>query len=877
MTITIEEAKAFIQDAVSTPSYKSWLQIADKSWGEIKKRDRNNNIYKPAPKGSRRKSRYPAWYSIWKIRQGLVFSRPGIPIGKDTTQDGNDNIGATAAICIERLAINLAKSFNFFEVICDVRDDFLATNFGTARGYYEREEVKEKVKERIQPQQIPNAQGGMDTVLADAQGNILEPDEVMQDDEGYFLEVDQTVDIINEKICLEHILYKHIKIDPDIRRWNRCRRVSFDTFFSEPEFKEIFGIKAFLELPSQKDGDDASKKRQGIKVHEYWDDYEKEAFWFAEDGSDFIKPKSYYVPEADDADYEDDADLNGIYNLEKFFPLVEPAIMNAPTDEFWPIPEYYQLTEIFEDIHQIFSRMVETTRAIRVLLLFDNNIDGLQSLINGASDRTAIGVPNLAQSLVASGGSLSNAAQYLPMEDLVNALGTFYQALEQRLNTVYKLTGTSDLLQGLITDPTQRTFGERQMTEKYALNQLAEPQAKMAKFARDAYQLLAEMALKNFNDASLDMYIMPQTLDGDHQSRYRAALGLLKDNQKRFRIELETDSTIALNEEFDKKMRLELVNALTAALEKTASTAQSSPALVVVELHAMKYLIQGYRQGKMFQNEITQAIDNVIKQAEAAAQKPAFNKDEAANQTKAQELQLKQQEIQATNQLKQYEIDSDERIEIAKLQQNERMASLESQMEQFKIQNENQNNQADRNIDIEKLRSEIFATEGDLQAKREALQVEIAKIDSAKEVEMLNFQSRERLSAYEMGLKESEQRLNEYRIYLDEQEKYATEVRLQSEHELQKLQSQLQMAAQIQDTLLKQKEAQSQLMETQRQSAPPPPSTKKRIKITRDENGNVQSYDIEGQSGYRVIRDMNGDVEGYEPLEPSNPLEGIKL
>lgn len=182
--------------------------------------------------------------------------------------------------------------------------------------------------------------------------------------------------------------------------------------------------------------------------------------------------------------------------------------------------------------------------------------------MNELSEADAIGITNLSQALTNAGGSLENVCQYIPVDKVINTLSQLYTALEQRLNIIYKLTGTSDLLQGLITDPTERTYGERQMLEKYARNQLEEPQRKMAEFMANSYELMAEMALKNFKEASLDEYIMPSTLDPVHQQNYRAAIALLKNNRRRFRIELETDSTIALNEQYDKQSRLELARGL---------------------------------------------------------------------------------------------------------------------------------------------------------------------------------------------------------------------------------------------------------------------------------------------------------------------------
>lgn len=655
MTVTIEEAKEFIADA--TKARQNWHNLAYASWMEIKKQQRNNlPMQAIQPNTVKRLSKYPAWYSIFKIRQPLVLSRVGVPVGRDTTQDGNDNIGATAAVCLERLATNLPKTFDFFDVLCCARDDGLVANVGTVRAYYEKEDIKQKVKEYITPQKNEETGG---VIFLGGDGEEVLSDDISQDDEGYFIEHDEVVDVVNEKVCLEPVLYSDFYVDPNIRRWARAKRVAFACNYSQREFKDIFGSAALDTIPAPKDDEfdpDGSAKKQCIKVFEYWDDYEKKVYWFADGGSDFIKPKNYKYYE----EMGEEEEVNGLYNLEKFFPCPEPFVLNQCTDEFWPIPEYFQVQEILEDIHRIFARMMAVTRAIRSRLLFDSNVEGLQVALNEATEGDAIGVTNLAQSLAGAGGTLEGVVQYIPVEKMINGLQQLYVALEQRLNTLYKLTGTSDLLQGLVTDPTQRTFGERQMTEKYALNQLAEPQRKMQEFVRSCYQLMCEMALKNFNDASLEQYIMPQTLQPEMQEQYKSAVEMLKNNTKRFRIELETDSTIALNEQYDKQTRIELVNTLTSAVEKVATTAASSPALVGIELHALKFLVQGFRQGKLFQQEITAAIDAVIAMTEET---PApFNKEQA-------DFQLDQQKI---------------RLEVGKMNQKANIDQQKVQAEMFR-------------------------------------------------------------------------------------------------------------------------------------------------------------------------------------------------
>lgn len=830
MTVTVEDAKMFLQDARKKREH--WLTIAERSWQEIKKRQKGNRLWSVAPNALRKRARYPVWWSIFKIRKPLCLSRAGTPIGRDTTQDGSDNIGATAAMCLERLAINLARETDFFDAISAAVDDFLVTDFGDVRMYYEMCEVTEPVKEYIQP----TKQEDGSIVFLGADGQEIPEAEIYQDDEGFFLEHEETIDIENESICIEPLIYKNIYIDPTITRFSRAKRIAFETTYSRDEFKEVFGADAWFKYRSAYIKNAASTNdpaNETITVFEYWDIFEKRCFWFTEYSDEFFEPKAYRIPSNEEFE-EMLKDYNGLYNLSKFFPMPKPMIRNSPTDEFWPIPEYYQLVDIFEDIHQIFTRMFAVTRAIRARLLYDANIDGLQPALNELADTEAIGIPNLSQVLAGNGGSLANATQYLDIEPLVNSLENLYKALESRLNTVYKLSGTSDLLQGLITDPTQRTFGERQMLEKYAQNQLEEPQRKVAEFVRDCYQLMAEMALRNFKDSSLDKYIMPTTLPPDHQERYRAALGLLKDDQKRFRIELETDSTISINEQYDKQVRLELQNALTDNLQKVAQISESSPALVVPILHSMKYLIQGMRQGKMFQSEITSSIDNNIQMAEKAAKNNPnpFNKDEAA-------AKLKQAEIQSNVALEQAKMASAERIAMRNSQLAERMNSLQAQLDTYKINSDAAATNAELQLKYAELQSTLANQQQKFELDKETLFVEMRKIADKKELDQFQAMLDAKTAALEQQLALSDQQLREMQLSLDEREKYMTEARLQSEHELEKMRAQLEAQAKLQEIMQGQVVQQQATQPAINIHMPPTPKVTRVSKIKRDEQGNI--------------------------------------
>lgn len=860
MTVTIEEAKAFIAQA--TKSRADFKTIADASWDEIEKRAEGGKLYSMSR--GRRKGKYPAWWSINKIRRPLYFSRLGIPISRDTSEDGSDSIGATAALLKERLARNLPKDIDLKDVIEVCRDDFAATDFTMARGYYERVERKEQVKEYLQVGK--DAQGK--PVALDSRGKPVVNEEVLQDEDGTFIYLNQVIDVEDEKVCIEPVLYDQVYIDPGIRRWERCRRLAFELYYSKPEFVEMFGQEALTELKyaAWESNDESFEKNQDIKVYEYWDDYEKETYWFSMSSKKFLTPLvSAYNDDSDKDEPSEKEASNGLLNLRKFWPCTPPVILNASSKKFWPTPEFYQINDLFLEVDNLFSKMMRTTRAIRAKLMFDNNIEGLESALSELSESEAIGVPNLSAALTKAGGNINNAAQYLDISALISSLETTYKALEQRLNLIYKLTGTSDLLQGLITDGTQRTFGERQMTEKYALNQIAEPQSKMADFNRDILELACEIAIKNFKDENLEKYLIPRTLPPEHQQNYGPALQLLKQDDKRFRLELETDSTIAINEQYDKQMRQELTQTITNSLEKAAEIATSQPALLQLELHALKFLIQGFRQSKLFQGEFTAAIDAVVKQSEDAAKnaKPEFNKDEAmygleqarlqfeqAKQGKADEIEM--MKIQSDSQMEQYKINTDAQIESSKMQleqmkmqQDAQIASLANQLETFKAQVALGKNQGELQLGYEKMKADLETESQALQIKRDELMATVQQFASTFNIDAFTAQVDNQVKMFEVKLAAQEHELEKQKVMLDEREKYMTEARLQSEHQLEQSQAMVKSLIEVHHAKLATEELRQKAAEIQ--VAPPaaPKKTKKKIKVQRDAEGNLLGFEAE--------------------------------
>jgi hypothetical protein len=584
-------------------------------------------------------------------------------------------------------------------------------------------------------------------------------------------------------------------------------------------------------------------------VFEYHDKFLKEVRWFAENSEDFFQP--YEMPQVNAANLEEvaaEVDNSDIYGLSGFFPMSRPLMVNNATDEFWPIPEYFQVQDILDDIHSIMSRMILLTKAIRVRFLFDSTVTELKSLIGEMGEGGGLGIPNLEAALSGQGGGLQNLVAYFPVEEMIQGLNNMYTAFEQRLNTFYQVTGISDLIRGATGD-VQKTYGERQMEGKFALNRIEPMQRQMQEWIKDQYQLLMELALKMFSNESLDEYITPQTLDPEDKQRYEPSLELLKSNKRRrFRVDFETDSTVSINEQWKKTQATELANTLTKAMESVAKVAETQPELAGTELKVLKHLIGEFSDGKLFIDEIQDSIEQVIQkvnQPKPEQPDPAMMKV----QIDQQRLQLEGQKLSADDQFRQLQLQATQQLEFAKMQQSERISSIEVQLEQFKVSGQQQLDsmkiQADAeearaNLEKEyqKISNDIMLAQQDMALKRDELLVELRKIADKKEVDQFGLMIDERVAAVNAQLEQTKMELEAQRSSLDMQERFITEQRLQAEHQLQLGHSKIESLEKVIDVALKKKELDAPL-EMPKEPEAPKKAKKRKSKVVRDKNGDI--------------------------------------
>lgn len=798
-SLTVEDVRTFIAQAKKKS--ENFVTIADRSWREIEKQQRDGRLYGGNDLDRKRKNaKYPLWWTCWQIKRSLILARLPVPVLKDT--QGNDPFGRTACVIGERFTRAILKTFDPFPEFAAANDDFIVTNFAWGCWYYCNTIEEEDEKLRLQMIELPPEMNEMGEPDGPPTQAFMLPDGTMTqeqplfDDIGPYLLSGQKVSVNNEEVYFRTGLYSALHIDPNAVRWAHATRLAMEFHSSYREFKEEFG-QAALDKLKRSDIEDHRVNGKPIIWYVYYDKLSKEIRWLAENSEDFFQPKKLAEIKTKDGE----TDNSDLYGLTGFFPCTAPLLINATTKSLWPVPEYFQLMDILDDVHGIVQRMFLLTRAIRVRFLFDSSISQLKSLVGEAGEGVGLGIPNLQNMLIEGKNTLAKLVAYFPTDEMIQGLQNMYTAFQQRLDMFYQASGMSDLIRGQTNPDSDKTYGERQMEGKFALNRIEPFQRQMQEWIKNNYELAMEMGLKLFSDETIDEYITPQTLDREDQQRYEPALELLRNNRRRrFRVDFETDSTIAINEQWRKERAIETANTISKLIESIAGVAETQPELAGVELKLAEHIVGELTDGKLFIDEIQDSLSQIIDRvSQPKSEQPNYD---------LEKLKLESSKIGAEMQFKNLELQAKTSLEYSKLSQESQQSAIDAQLKQLELNIKSGASQTELYIALTEVREKIAQGWAALNLSKETLLSQIQSEVSKKELEQLKIVLDSRVKAKEITLQEAEQALRAFEVQVSAQseqvslqERIATEQRLQAEHETDNQLKQVESAAMMMEAM----------------------------------------------------------------------------
>jgi hypothetical protein len=415
-----------------------------------------------------------------------------------------------------------------------------------------------------------------------------------------------------------------------------------------------------IKLDQKSDFDDdvlATPEGESLKkatIYEIWDKKEGIAVWLS---------KSH--PEALDV-VDDPLQLDG------FFPCPKPLYATTTTDSLIPVADYAQYQDQARELDVICERIDGLAKAIKVVGVYDSTQSGVQRMLQEGVNNTLIPVDNWM--MFAEKGGIKGVVEFMPLDTVVAALNALYLAREQAKQTIYEITGISDIIRGT-TDPNE-TLGAQQLKGQFASKRLKKLQDSVAQFATELLKIKGQIICKHYQPDSIAAIAGANMLSPQDQALVPQAIGLLRDNaMSDFRIEISSDSLIEVDEQQEKQNRMEFIQAVSAFVQQaSAAPPQLAPLLGEVLL----YGVRAFKAGKTIEGTIEDAVEQ-LKQQAAQPQEPQPDPEMVRAQM---QIQLEQERLRGDQERAQQQmmLDRDMEMEKARLQQDTELkkAALQS-------------------------------------------------------------------------------------------------------------------------------------------------------------------------------------------------------
>lgn len=682
----IKDGQVTVKDD-SARKWKDELGIAKKYFDKWTEDGRKIiQRYRDEEKGTGVKStRFNIFWASMEVMKPSVFSRPPKVECERRFKDA-DQVGRAAATLLERATdYSIEAHQDFIEVAKAARDDWLLPGRGV-------------LWERYVPYMQIQAQISNDPESGDPQ------------------EQENGVETIAyEESITDYIFWQDFRHNPT-RNWNEVRWVARRAYMTKEELLERFdptGEKKFDDVPLDFVPLDIQNDRQRSDLEK--DAFKKAAIW---EIWDKVTKKVYWVSEQYDRVLDEQ---NDPLKLKDFFPCARPLYATLTSDTLVPRAFFSMAEHQANEIDKLTERISVLTEALRCVGVCPP--DAPELLRAFQVDNTLIPIPNW--NTFASRGGFDGILQWLPIDNVVKVLAELYEAREAALQKYYEVTGWSDIVRGA-TDP-RETATAQGLKSQYASKRIQEKQEDMQRFLRDQIRIKAEIIAEHFQPETLRLMTGVDLQPGAAEVFEQAVALIRQDTMRCFRIDIETDSTIALDENLEKEKRSEYLEAVTGFIGSALPVIKETPELLPFAGEALMFLSRGFKAGRQMEGVLESCIAAISQSAQQQAENPQPDPEMMKIQAQQQSEQVRAQSDQVKMQMEQGKAQVQVQMDAAKFQLEQQKLALEMEMKQTELALKN------KEIELKALTEERKAkikAETDLQIKSEEIRFQALQMSA---------------------------------------------------------------------------------------------------------------------------------------------------
>lgn len=446
------------------------------------------------------------------------------------------------------------------------------------------------------------------------------------------------------------------------RTWEEVTRVWRKVYMTRAACIERFGEELGSQIPLDTTPED-KEKATGVEKSEYqralviegWDKEKKEAVWISKSMGRILDTKPDPL------------------GLEGFFPCPKPLFATLTNETLVPIPDFTLYQDQAIELDTLSDRIDGLVKALQLKGMYDASIPELGRLFTEAVNTNLIAVNNWAAFAEKSG--LAGALDLIDLKPIGEALREAYTAMEQVKGQVYEITGISDIIRG--QTEASETATAQEIKGRYASLRLKHYQEQVAVYATHLLRLKAQIMCAKFDPQTLiqmsaadqlaeaDKQLVPQAMElllGPRAQNPDATLDHAHSPLRSFRIDIAADTLVQMDEEAEKKSRMEFISGIGEYFAKAGPIVQQAPALAPLVGELLKYVVAGFKAGK--------TVEGIIDAAMEEAKKPQPPRPDP----EMEKLQLDAQDRQAQRQLE------DKRLQFEVMKHRDEMALRQAEL-----------------------------------------------------------------------------------------------------------------------------------------------------------------------------------------------------
>jgi hypothetical protein len=413
------------------------------------------------------------WSNVQTLKPAL-FAKTPKPVVERRYLD-RDDVGRTASVILERALLYELDEGGYKAAVEKAVMDRLLPGRGVVWVRYEP---------KFSPIQTTSTAADGDNETGDE--TLTDPDQTEEGEE-----------VASESTCVDYVDWRDFKTSP-ARTWEEVWWIDRTVYMTRKQLTKRFGKKKGDEVPldwsPNKDlksapstisdtGDNEGQMR--ATVHETWCKTERKVYWWAKMWPD------------DMLDEQDDP-----LRLEEFWPVPKPLFASTTNESLIPVPDYYEYQDQAVELDDLTNRIAWLTKAIKSAGVYDASIPEIQRLFEEGFENRLVPADNMAEFAQKAGPTGMGHIWLLPIKEQAEVLMQLYQAREHVKQSLYEITGISDIVRGQNTGGA-KTATEQRIKGQFASMRLNDMQAEVARFCRDTLRIMGEIISEHFDPMTL--------------------------------------------------------------------------------------------------------------------------------------------------------------------------------------------------------------------------------------------------------------------------------------------------------------------------------------------------------------------------------------